>query len=117
MPAVNPRVLDALRAMEAGAAPGLLRELIDLFLRETEPRLLKLRDVLAARDAAGLARLAQTLKASCGNLGAQAMSRMCADLTPAGRPVDWTRAAAVLASLETEFPSVRAELEAERGAL
>jgi HPt (histidine-containing phosphotransfer) domain-containing protein len=117
MPAVNPRVLDGLRSLDAASAPGMLQALIDQFLRETEPRLRMLQEFITANDVVGAERLIRGLKATCANIGAQAMSRMCADLQPPGRPFDGARATAMLASLETEYRSVKAELEAVRRSL
>jgi len=95
-------------------SPGFLTELIDLFLKEAAVLMEKLRDSDAAQDAQGFERAAHTLKGSSGNLGAQAMARLCADLQMIGRAADWKRAAEILPSLEAEFTQVRAELEAEK---
>ena len=114
MSAINPRVLDDLRSLQTPGAPSFLGELIDLFLKEADGHLQKLRTAFEAKDAALFERSAHTLKGSCGNLGAQAMSRICADLQTIGHATDWTRAAEILPALETEYASVKGELEAER---
>jgi HPt (histidine-containing phosphotransfer) domain-containing protein len=114
MPAVNAKVIAELRAMETAGSPGFLGELIDIFIKEADGHLVKLRDSYAARDARVFTHSAHTLKGSSGNLGAQAMSRICADLQTAGHAADWTRAGAALPGLEEEYRSVRAELEAEK---
>lgn len=114
MGAINPKVIDELRALQNAGAPGFLVELIDLFLKEAEGHVLKLRESYAARDARTFERSAHTLKGSCGNLGAQAMSRICADLQAVGHGADWARAGEVLPALEQEFRAVKTELEAER---
>ncbi|HLY11270.1 MAG TPA: Hpt domain-containing protein [Planctomycetota bacterium] len=114
MPSINPRVLDDLRALQTPGAPSFLGELIDLFLQEADGHLQKLRDSFAAKDAALFERSAHTLKGSSGNLGAQAMSRICADLQHIGHAADWTRAAGVLPALQTEYLAVKGELLAER---
>lgn len=114
MAAVNAKVIEELRALEEGGTPGLLRELIDLFLGEAENHLGRLRSSLAARDAQTFERAAHTLKGSSGNLGALEMSRICGELQGIGRAVDWSRATALLPVLEAEFRLVRGELEAEK---
>lgn len=114
MPAINAKVIADLRALEDGGAPGLLRELIDLFLREAEAHLAKLRAALASREAQPFERSAHTLKGSSGNLGALTMSRICGELQAIGRAADWARAPEVLATLENEFRGVKSELEIER---
>jgi HPt (histidine-containing phosphotransfer) domain-containing protein len=112
--AINPKVIGDLRALESAGSPGFVAELIDLFLKEAAVHVSKLRESLAARDARTFERSAHTLKGSCGNLGAQAMSRMCADLQTVGQTADWGRAAELLPGLEEEFRSVSRELEAEK---
>ena len=111
---INPKVIADLRALESAASPGFLVELIDLFLKEAGILVSKLRESLAAKDAPAFERSAHTLKGSCGNLGAQAMSRMCADLQTVGHAADWTRAAELLPPLDEEFKAVCRELEAEK---
>lgn len=114
MTSINPRVLDDLRALQTPGAPSFLGELIDIFLHEAEGHMTRLREAFAAKDAPAFTRSAHTLKGSCGNLGAQAMSRICADLQNIGHAADWTKAAAVLPGLETEYAAVKTELLAER---
>jgi len=112
--AINPKVIGDLRALQAGS-PGFLVELIDLFVKEADVLVAKLREAQAARDARSFERAAHTLKGSCGNLGAQAMSRICAELQTAGHAADWARAAELMPGLETEFKTVKIELETEKG--
>jgi len=112
--AINQKVIGELRALQDAGSPGFLVELIDLFLRESETHLAKLRESFAARDAKTFERIAHTLKGGCGNLGAQAMSRLCADLQAVGHAADWPRAEAILPGLEAEFQTVKRELESEK---
>ena len=114
MPSVNPKVINDLRSLQTAGSPGFLAELIDLFLKEAEVLMTALRGSLGAKDARAFERAAHTLKGSCGNLGAQAMSRLCADLQTVGHQADWDRAGKLLPDLESEFRSVKTELEAER---
>jgi HPt (histidine-containing phosphotransfer) domain-containing protein len=113
--AINPKVISDLRALQSPSSPGFLAELIDLFLKEAAVLVSKLRDALGRKDAKQFEHAAHTLKGSCGNLGAQAMSRLAADLQAAGHAADWGRAAALLPGLEEEFRTVRIELESEKG--
>jgi len=110
---LNPKVLAELRALEVGS-PGLLSELITLFLREAANHLAGLRTSFQERDARAFERGAHTLKGSSGNLGAQAMSRLCGDLQNVGRAADWDRAAELMSRLEEEFRTVKEDLERER---
>jgi HPt (histidine-containing phosphotransfer) domain-containing protein len=111
--ALNPKVIQELRSLDAGA-PGLLKELIDLFLREAGVHLAGLRTALEKRDARALERSAHTLKGSSGNLGAMAMARICGELQARGGSPDWDRIPGELSQLEEEFRKAKSELEAER---
>ncbi|HZE97439.1 MAG TPA: Hpt domain-containing protein [Planctomycetota bacterium] len=114
MPAINPKVIADLRGLQTPGEPSFLVELIDIFLKEADGHLEKLRAAFASKDEALFTRSAHTLKGSCGNLGALAMSRICADLQTVGHEADWTRAAVVLPTLEVEYRSVKTELLEER---
>jgi HPt (histidine-containing phosphotransfer) domain-containing protein len=112
--AINPKVIGELRALQGAGSPVVLADLIDLFLKEAAAHLSSLRENIALRDGRAVERTARTLKGSCGNLGAQAMSRICVDLQSAGHAAEWTRAEDLLRGLEVEFRAVSGELEAEK---
>lgn len=114
VPAINPRVIQDLRDLQTGGTPGFVVEIIDLFLREAEGHLLKLRESLSSKDAKAFERAAHTLKGSSGNLGALTMSRICAELQYVGRDANWPRAAELVPQVEAEYAHVKAELAAER---
>jgi HPt (histidine-containing phosphotransfer) domain-containing protein len=111
--AVNPKVIQELRDI---GGPSFLAELIDLFISEGTGHVARIRESFDARDAQLLERSAHTLKGSAGNLGAQALSRLCADLQTAAKGGDWDRAAELIAPIEGEFAAARAELEAAKAA-
>jgi len=113
VPAINPRVIDDLRAIQAGT-PGFLVELIDQFLKEAVALIGTLRDAQSARDVRAFEQAAGALKGSCGNLGAQAMSRICVDLQSAAHGGDQARVEKLLQGLEGEFRLVQSELDAEK---
>ena len=112
--AINLKVIGELRALQGAGAPVVLAELIDLFLKDAAVHVSRLRESVASRDGRAFERTALALKGSCGNLGAQAMSRMCADLQALGHASDWARAGELLPGLEEEFREVSRELEAEK---
>ncbi len=95
-------------------APMAEGRLIDAFRREA-PRLLEqLVGSLAAGDRETLHRAAHTLKSSCAQLGAVAMSGLSADLEDASRESIPAGAADAIAALETEWVVVDAALSARR---
>ena len=114
MSSIDAKVMGDLRALQTGAAPGFLAELIDIYLKESEQHVKKIRASFDGRDAHGLERAAHTLKGSSGNLGAKALSALCAELQAAGRSADWARAAELVPKVEAEHAAAAAELRAEK---
>ncbi len=102
-------VLDKLRRLEK-TSPGLLRNVADLFLQDTPPRLADLRDAMLRQDAARLARLAHAMKGSAANLGARGMAAICADVQARAEAGDLDAAPARVCDLGDEFERVRTAL-------
>ncbi len=113
-PILDPKVLGELRALEEGGSPGLLAELIDLFLKQGAKQLGEMREALTSKDGAGLGRLAHTMKGSAGSLGAARLSGLCRELEAAIRAKSWPEVGARVGESEAEFARVRAALEEER---
>ena len=107
---LDPEVLANLR--DLGDAE-LLAELAGMFFDDATSRLGELREAVEAGDAAGVERVAHTLKGSSGNMGAARMSAICAELQDVGASGDLARAPGLLGGLEEEFGRVRPALEAE----
>ncbi len=112
--ALDPRVLNDLRMIEAQGAPGFLAELIDVFFREFSRHLDGLRQAIQDRDAGTAERLAHTMKGSSGNLGALALSRVCAALQDAARASDWDTLRSLIPQVEAEYARAGRELQVER---
>lgn len=104
-------VLDRLRKLEK-TTPGLLKNVTDLFLQDTPPRLEDLRDAILKADAARLARLAHAMKGSAANLGATGMAAICAEVEARAEVGDLEAAPARVSDLDREFDRVRAALVA-----
>jgi len=107
---LDPEVLANLR--DLGDAE-LLAELAGMFFDDATSRLGELREAVEAGDAAGVQRVAHTLKGSSGNMGAARMSDICAELQDVGASGDLARAPDLLEGLEEEYGRVRPALEAE----
>ena len=114
VPPLDAAMIGELRALQDGGSPGLLAELIDLFLKQGEGKLAELRQALGSRDAAVLGRHAHTLKGSGGSLGALHLSGLCRALEGALRANDWPGVEARVSEIEAEFARVRTALEVER---
>src|SRR5215469_12801994 len=81
-PARIPAVLDRVSFAELGAAlpPGELKELVELFVCETEFYLTEIASRRGAGDLDGVARLARNIVAIAGNLGAVRASALARQL-------------------------------------
>jgi HPt (histidine-containing phosphotransfer) domain-containing protein len=112
MGSINPKVLGELRLL--GGSSGFVRDLIDLFLKELDLHFGRLKAGFDAREAGVVERAAHSLKGSSGNLGADAFSRLCAELQQASKAPDWPRMAELRNLLDREHPLLLAELHAER---
>jgi CheY-like chemotaxis protein/HPt (histidine-containing phosphotransfer) domain-containing protein len=108
-PAVRHR-LDELRAEVGGE---VLASLVEMFLADAMSRIEKLHRELAEQDAFGVHETAHALKGSCLNLGAVHLARLCSEIEDLGEEGRLAEVPALLAQVDTEYESVRAELEAE----
>ena len=106
---LDARVLDDLRALGGADDPGLLTELIELFLRDAPERIAEIEGALERGDAASLERAAHTLKSSSANLGATSLSALCREIEAAAR----ARATAGLPALVTRSRELYRRVEAE----
>ena len=113
--AVDGQALANLRELQEPDEPSFVVELIEHFIVETPVRLASIANAIASGDAQGLNRLAHSLKASCGILGAVHMASMCATLEQAGAEGALEHAGASLEAACVEFERVRAVLRAECG--
>ena len=114
MTSIDPKVIADLRALQAGGPPAFLAELIDLYLREAELQVAKIRASFDVQDAPSLERAAHTLKGSSGNLGARTLSALCAELQAVARAADWTRAGELVPRVEREHATSSGELRVEK---
>jgi two-component system, sensor histidine kinase and response regulator len=110
-PALDHSVLDRLRTLQSEDEPHLLKDLIEMFLEDTEERLGKLREAVREGDAESLRHEAHSLRGSSANMGAPAMARISRDLERAGDSDDLGDAPGLLGSLEQEFGRVRPALQ------
>ena len=89
---------ERLRSLEHDA-PGVMREIVDLYLSDAPARLASMREAAGRGDAGSLASFAHGLKGSSGYIGAREMEAQCAEierLVKDGRPEAATAKAASL---------------------
>jgi signal transduction histidine kinase/DNA-binding response OmpR family regulator len=78
-------VIQSLRELGGADDPGLVAELIDLFLQDAPARMDEVDEGLAAGDFQLLERAAHTLKSSSANIGALGLSGICFEIEKKAR--------------------------------
>lgn len=110
MSSLSTRIIQELRALGV----DFFKELVDIYLKESGEKIPQLRSSLEGRDATTLERTAHTLKGSSGNLGAEGLSKLCAELQLAARAKEWDRCTDLVGRVEKEYPVIVTELRAEQ---
>ena len=109
VPGIDLKVLGNLYQLR----PAMVGELVDNFLTTADRRVAEIKKAVTRADDQGLQELAHSLKGSSGTLGAQRMSKICAELELRGRVKALARALAAsgahqeTSDLEAEFERVR----------
>jgi len=103
--------LDRLAVLQTAGKNETLKKIIALYFDQSERLIEALRGAVAGKDAAAMAGAAHTFKSSSACLGAVSLAAMCSELEMAGRNQGLTGAEEILATLEREYPRVRAFLE------
>jgi len=109
--ALDQGVLATLHALEQRGQPGLLRQVVALYLQEAPAQLAALRAAVAQADAGGVEQTAHALKGSSAQLGATRLAQLCAALQEGGARQELSQAAAQVDELANEFLRVQAALE------
>jgi HPt (histidine-containing phosphotransfer) domain-containing protein len=107
---LDPVVIDGLRNLTPPGEPDVLGEVLQMFLTEVPPRIVRLRIALAAGNIEEVHRAAHSLKGSAGNIGAQALHAVCKQLDEQGRSGDLSGAGHLIERLGTEFARVETEI-------
>ncbi len=108
---LDPDVMDSLRELETEDLPGVLAELIDSFVANSDVRIAGLR---TTGDTQTLFRTAHGMKGSTGNFGALNLSHLFAQLEYLAAAGDLAASLALLAEIEAEYARVRQALLDER---
>ena len=106
-------VIAGLKELREPGQPDPLAELIELFLRDTRPRLRKMEAALAGKDVSALIAAAHSLKGSASNLGARRLASLCANLEREAKTQELSEAANILLDVKSEFQQVEQTLLAE----
>ncbi len=95
--------------------PGLLKQLVELFIDLTPKYIAKMKTGLAENDAKKIRIEAHTLKSSSASLGAMAIHILCKELQDMGDAGDISQAGEKIALLEREFEVAQVELKTLAG--
>jgi PAS domain S-box-containing protein len=106
-------IIAGLRELREPNQPDPLRELIDLFLKDSRPRLQKMETALSLKDVTALASAAHALKGSASNLGARELAALCARLEKKAKSGELAESANILLAVRGEFQQVERTLVAE----
>jgi len=99
---VNLGQLEAITGTDRAA----LRRYLELYVSATTPLLAKTKAAIAQRDGAAVRRLGHSLKGGAGNVGAEEMAELAAELERAGESEAWPEAEALCRSLNESFERV-----------
>jgi HPt (histidine-containing phosphotransfer) domain-containing protein len=82
---IDMQVIEGLRELGGDDEPGLLVEIVALFLADAPQRLGEIDRALASGDLRSLERAAHTLKSSSQNVGALGLASMCREMEELAR--------------------------------
>jgi CheY-like chemotaxis protein/HPt (histidine-containing phosphotransfer) domain-containing protein len=112
---INEVAIEKLRSFKAPGKPNLFVRLVEIYLQDTPGRIERVKKALLGQDYKTIEAEAHYLKSSSMTLGAEYLSRLCAELEEQGRVFDPARARALYEEIEREFRLATHELSAQAG--
>jgi CheY-like chemotaxis protein/HPt (histidine-containing phosphotransfer) domain-containing protein len=113
---LDPSALQSLRALQRPGRPDVLGRIIDMFNSDA-PRLLgEMKVAAAANDTEAMRLAAHTLKSTCTNVGAVALSATCREIEQYARANDVDGALTRIVAIQDELDRVLAALVLEKEA-
>jgi CheY-like chemotaxis protein/HPt (histidine-containing phosphotransfer) domain-containing protein len=109
---INRAALDAIRALSQTGGDALVQKVVAAYVDDTPQHLQKLRRAIAVEDAAGVRKVAHSLKSASANVGAQKFAQLCKEMEHLGRAETTEGADVLLTDMEHEFLAVRESLTA-----
>ena len=110
---IDESALESLRALDGADDPGFYGRVLRRFLVQADEVIAALREALAARDTAAIARAAHGWKGSSGQLGLRHVYDACVAAESAAKRGDVSAAGASVEAAEAAFARARARLERE----
>jgi HPt (histidine-containing phosphotransfer) domain-containing protein len=90
-----------------GHEPETIRNYLELFHQATAPLVADVASAIQRRDAAAVARVAHTLRGSCGSIGAAGMAEVVGRLEDRSRSGEWPAIEELYRHLELSYQQVR----------
>jgi HPt (histidine-containing phosphotransfer) domain-containing protein len=103
-------VLSSLNDMKKSFGEEAVKDIVETFVSSTEDLLDRLDGAVTSQDAAQLKAAAHELKGACASVGANEMSKMCAEIEMMGRENQLATARDALLQLADLFNQVKRSL-------
>jgi len=110
---IDRKALEQIASLKPKGSADILHQVISIYFSSSTDLLKKMKEALPTGDARVLHRAAHSLKSSSANLGALALSGLCAELEAMCRMERMEGAPALVAAIEDEYARVRPALEWE----
>ena len=115
---IDAPTFEALVALEADAAPGLVQGMIQKFFEDAPSSIEKIKQAIEKNDAHAVSLEVHNLKSSCAYLGAFPMRNICLELEHEVHPsANFSKVSSLTKQLEEEYQCVKSNLEMRRAAL
>lgn len=108
---IDPVAIENLRALNPGDDDAFLRDIIGIYLEDTPLRIAELKQSLAASDQPKFTRAAHSIKGSSSNLGADQLRATAEKLEHESRKNGLAGLEELVAKVESDFETAKAELE------
>ena len=109
-PAMDPRALASLRALDGGAGERM-REILEIFVDDGFGLVLRIEEAIAARNARRLHGFARQLSSSGAHVGAADLVAICLELERLGAQGEASEAAIYMDDLRKAFDLLDAEIQ------
>ena len=103
---LDQNALNELRALDPDGSSGLVAQVIESYMEDTNSIFAKLKSAIASSDATTMAREAHSLKSTSRSVGALRLGDLAADLEKIGRAGTIEGCAALLDAMMVEYKIV-----------
>jgi HPt (histidine-containing phosphotransfer) domain-containing protein len=105
-PEIDATALARIRALDRPGRPPMLERVVAVFVATAEQQVVEIQNALVAADLDGVRRIAHSLKASFGNVGALHLARSTAELEQACIRAEIGAARSLANSIQRSYPAV-----------